>query len=366
MWETLRNPQHDDQRILTAHRGDFEKVFFNDIGNLMVSEDMFELFMPGCINYKSMALAFALLSKLAGGLFHLIFSVYRGFPYMLFRLLSSSIEEAKAFAREFEAMPYCRLDKFSRQFRALYPTVSQMLSSAARATLLLLAFIMHCDTALIECGHALVNKMRRPAGQTWDEFFEVTSANLLLARQRLIETSTSLTQPRPSAGLITEAMAGMCQRVAQGTQAQGRRHEQGGPWRVFVSEWLRERHCNNEAPMLKECAQEYRKHREAGGDRWASLVAQGTLAARHTGPSGPLYGPLRTPQLQRTMQAIDTATAQVRTPDDGNSADVALALCKTKAEKVREEKEVELQQYKARQKAAARSLQELQLSIFTN
>ena len=105
-------PQHDDQHIFTAHRGDFEKVFFNDIGNFMVSEDMFEFFMPGCINYKSMALAFAMLSKLAGGVFYLIFSVYRGFPYKLFRLLSSSIDEAKAFAREFEAMPHCRLDNF--------------------------------------------------------------------------------------------------------------------------------------------------------------------------------------------------------------------------------------------------------------
>jgi hypothetical protein len=70
------------------------------------------------------------------------------------------------YGRSFKDMPSCRLDKFSRRFRETYPQVDDMLSATARASLLLLAFLMQCDTALIECGHALVNKLRRKSGNT--------------------------------------------------------------------------------------------------------------------------------------------------------------------------------------------------------
>ena len=72
-------------RILEAHRGTLGKRFFRTIGEQLESEDTCNM-VSTCMEYKTLTYAFAAPAKLGGGVFFLIMSAYRGFPYRLFRL----------------------------------------------------------------------------------------------------------------------------------------------------------------------------------------------------------------------------------------------------------------------------------------
>ena len=84
-------------------------------------------------------------------------------------------------------------------FRVAFPDPAEMLSSAATAVLLLMAWLLFVDTYSIECRHAMVMKLRREVGKTHQYTAEMASAIVLLARHRLIEGTTSWTQPASTA-----------------------------------------------------------------------------------------------------------------------------------------------------------------------
>ena len=126
----------------------------------------------------------------------------------------------------------------------------------------------------------MVLKLRRQVGATHQETVEMASANMVLARQRLIEGTTSWTQKPPASTAQALNNQDDLQRAGtNGDDTRKRKFEHGGPYRVFCSMWLQERHLNNEDVALAECAAAYRKLREEGGDRWQELLAAGARAA---------------------------------------------------------------------------------------
>ena len=106
-------------RVLEAHRGTLEKRFFRGIEEQLESEDTCNM-VSTCMEYSVLSYTFGMLAKLGGGVFFLIMSAYRAFPYRLFVLLDPDPEVRERFAAEFERTPWCMLDSFAHPAVSLH------------------------------------------------------------------------------------------------------------------------------------------------------------------------------------------------------------------------------------------------------
>ena len=207
-------------------------------------------------------------------------------------------------------------------FRVAFPDPAEMLSSAATAVLLLLAWLLFVDTSSIECGHAMVMKLRRQVGKTHQQTAEMASAIVLLARQRLIEGTTSWTQRQPaSTALALESQPDLrLSTDGDVTVTHERKFEHGGPYRVFCSMWMRERRDNNEDMALNECAAAYRTLREEGGDRWNELLAEGARIASLPQETS-FFSPRQSKATRASLQAINDAVKTVQATQAARAAE---------------------------------------------
>ena len=141
-------------------------------------------------------------------------------------------------------------------FWVAFPDPAEMLSSAAIAVLLLMAWLVFVDTPLSDCGHAMFVKSRRRVGKTHQQTAEMASAIVLLARQRIIEGTTSWTQRQPALTALALESQPDPRLSTDGdvTVTHERKIKHGGPYRVFCSVWMRERRDNNDNMVLNECA----------------------------------------------------------------------------------------------------------------
>ena len=99
--------------------------------------------------------------------------------------------------------------------------------------------------------------------KTYQQTSEIASAIVLLARQRLIEATTSWTQKQPaSTAFVLEHQPDLKHTITDSDDAHKRKIEHGRPYRVFCSMWMKERHLSNEDMVLKSCAAAYKIMRE--------------------------------------------------------------------------------------------------------
>ena len=126
-------------------------TYFNKVNSLLAGTDVWILTGNSKL-YARIGEASSLLIRSAAHVHRDVFSKHRQCPVATFKLLYD-----KAFAYVFHQIRWCLLDSFSWHFREAFPTISDLQSDVAEATLAGVAAIQRVDTIPNECIFAGVH-----------------------------------------------------------------------------------------------------------------------------------------------------------------------------------------------------------------
>ena len=313
-WQQLllgKLPPGRQYRTVRAVLGVDTRHCFEDVAALLDNPDIGGLVHNHSDLAESLSLIFRSLTRYAGSLFTLMFSVLSlDYNWLVFLLLVDKEE----FPVEFESVSWCRLGSFAHRFRSVFNTVAELRSDTAHAALVGVTVLLKLDTTAIECLFAKCGKLTRAKSATHTETLANLSAGFVVARQRVIESADSVIQPETQAaenmlrtlGLLDvtkQAIADLDHSVSQAAAARTPLRKLG-MWRAFVSDFFLEAAVSGRKTSLHEAAVAYRATKAAGGEAWDRLVQ---LADSKVAPTHGLDAAERDAERQRLLESVSAA-----------------------------------------------------------
>ncbi|CAK0861828.1 unnamed protein product [Prorocentrum cordatum] len=193
--------------------------------------------------FYNRSLAFRLFSRQVASVFIYLELPRRGFPFVLFSMLSKS--DRVAAARRILSMPQCCRDDFSHDVLFAWSTPEQLASDEAVAVLQSIAEVTRTETSAIETGHAYVLRQSSTRGlHCKAEDFIHASAAFTLCKARTFEMKPGLQSAakRPAklgrrsrrGGAKGPEVVKRRRKLVRGQEPQ--RGRGGGMWKTFVHE----------------------------------------------------------------------------------------------------------------------------------
>jgi hypothetical protein len=219
--------------------------------------------------------AFTLISRAAAVTQFLLVGSHQGFPYKLFELLECHSDDV---VNDIMEKP-CLHDRFTKHHISVFGR--EIGSEESRRILAAVAVMLRIDISLIECRHAKFRKHQTSKSvQTWCEDFSGTSANFVLAQQRLYEVAP-LVDRRAFAKKRAAALGAPSANAGRTAGRPKHKRGSGGPWRAFLSDRLGSQHRRvAQGVDMAQLSLEYRAIKAAQGDEWQRLLAEGKAATR--------------------------------------------------------------------------------------
>ena len=261
--------------------------YFRDVSSLLASAEVW-MFAGSSKSYALIGEASSLLTRAAAHVHRDVFCRNRECPVLTFKLLYD-----KGFAYEFDRIRWCMLDAFSWSFRECFPSISELQSDEAEATLAGLAAVQRVDTVPNECIFSALHRALKEK-MDYKPSLAQLSAEKLVRDQQIIEDEMGWAQTRAAAQkqnmqraneqLKSEVVAGgqlVDEVPALVDEVLAQRRDttpwRGGPWRAFCSQYLAM--CRSQAMEwdTRALAQEYHVVKAARADEWTALVKKGEL-----------------------------------------------------------------------------------------
>ena len=261
--------------------------YFRTVSSLLADAEVW-MFSGSSKSYALIGEASSLLTRAAAHVHRDVFSRNRECPVLTFKLLRD-----KGFAYEFDRIRWCMLDSFSWYFRECFPTISELQSEEAEATLAGLAAVQRVDTVPNECIFSAVHRAMKES-MDYKPSLARLSAEKLVRDQQIIEDETGWAQTRAAANnqnmkrahmqLKSEVVVGgqLVDEVADDQdhakkQKRNTTPWQGGPWKAFLSQYFTMCREHGMAWDMRALAQEYHELKAARADEWTALVEKGEL-----------------------------------------------------------------------------------------
>ena len=128
------------------------------------------------------SLAFVMLSAGLCSSERLCFKVCRSPVFLLFLLIAVGIPQRRELAEKILSIPQCLLGHFVRRFLSRYNSIDKLVAEETIAILSALGQLVRRDICAVGCRHAVVRRLVKASGDTWQALLEIESARFLLKR----------------------------------------------------------------------------------------------------------------------------------------------------------------------------------------